>query len=552
MLETITKQLSAAQKIYLRKFADRLNRFGVAVGVFDVEGETILYSSPDGYDGDAERLSQYSKSVCTDGFEHVVTFDGSDDAVGICLSEGSIVIASVVVDLAGINGADNKQIEQFCREHKLDAKELEGVFKNQGRDSAYIAEILNTLRTDFENSARSDQQIEMVSTELAQTYEELVLLYNMSTNMKVTQSNSTYLQIACDQITQMVNVEGIAIFLEREGNYGKELGLTAGSGVFVIDQTMIDILQHRLADEMREGKEALLDSDVDSPFKYSWPDQIQNIIAVPMMGNDHMTGMMVATNRIGKPDFDSIEVKLFNSVANQCAVFVENGQLFGDLKELFMGSLKALTNSIDAKDQYTRGHSERVAFISRWIAEEMSKTHPIPEEEIHKIYLAALLHDIGKIGIDEQVLRKNRALTEQERIQIMSHPKIGATILSDIKQMKEVIQGVLCHHERIDGKGYPNRLTGDQIPLMGKIISIADSFDAMTSKRVYRDAMSLDRAIEQIEKGLGTQFDPDAGKAFINGDVKNLWRVIQDGYLETWDFSNFAEYGSEAIGTLLR
>jgi HD-GYP domain-containing protein (c-di-GMP phosphodiesterase class II) len=131
---------------------------------------------------------------------------------------------------------------------------------------------------------------------------------------------------------------------------------------------------------------------------------------------------MVAINRIGKPDFDSTDMKLFNSVANSCAVFLENGNLFEDLKGLFIGSLKALTSSIDAKDQYTRGHSERVAFISRWIAENCEQSMNIDKELMEKIYLAGLLHDIGKVGVDEAILRKKDKLTEAEFNHIKRHP----------------------------------------------------------------------------------------------------------------------------------
>jgi HD-GYP domain-containing protein (c-di-GMP phosphodiesterase class II) len=222
------------------------------------------------------------------------------------------------------------------------------------------------------------------------------------------------------------------------------------------------------------------------------------------------------------------------------------------MKELFVGSLKALTSSIDAKDQYTRGHSERVAFISRWIAERYAERYPLDEEYVHKVYLAGLLHDIGKIGISELVLCKNGRLNEEELKQIKSHPRIGATILSEIKQMSEVLQGALCHHERADGKGYPEGLVGDEIPLIGKIISLADAFDAMTSRRVYRDAMDIDHAISQIEEGIGTQFDEKAAKVFLDSDIKKLWSIIQDGFIESWDYSNFAEYGALAVGTLLR
>jgi HD-GYP domain-containing protein (c-di-GMP phosphodiesterase class II) len=265
-----------------------------------------------------------------------------------------------------------------------------------------------------------------------------------------------------------------------------------------------------------------------------------------------ITGIMVAINRIGKPDFDTIDVKLFNSVANQCAIFIENGRLFKDLKQLFIGSLKALTNSIDAKDKYTRGHSDRVAFVSRWIAERFAETHPIKDEQIQRVYLAGLLHDIGKIGVDENVLQKQGALTEEEMNQIKAHPSIGANILADIKQMRDIIPGILCHHERVDGKGYPQGLLGSQIPLIGKIVMIADAFDAMTSKRTYREAMSIEQAIDEIENGLGTQFDEELGRAFIESDVRQMWEMIQYGRTEDSYEPDSSEYGTTAIGALIQ
>jgi len=211
-----------------------------------------------------------------------------------------------------------------------------------------------------------------------------------------------------------------------------------------------------------------------------------------------------------------------------------------------------LTSSIDAKDKYTHGHSERVAFISRWIAERLSGQESLEEEKIHEIYLAGLLHDIGKIGIDETVLRKKGRLTEEEYSRIKVHPSIGAGILREIKQMRDIVPGVLSHHERVDGKGYPNGLVGDQIPLTGKIVGLADCFDAMTSKRTYRDAMTVEQAIAEIEKGLGTQFDEKIGRVFLDGDVYDLWDSIRDGKSEIYHNGASADYGTAAVEMLIR
>jgi len=199
-----------------------------------------------------------------------------------------------------------------------------------------------------------------------------------------------------------------------------------------------------------------------------------------LSNNSKISGMLVATNLLDRNDFDKSDIRLFNAVATECAVFIGNHNLFKDLKTLLIGALKSLVNSIDAKDQYTRGHSDRVAIISKWLAEQYAKVKGLPPEEIQKIYLSGLLHDIGKIGISESVLKKPGKLTEAEYEEMKTHPIIGAGIISEIHQMEDIVPGILYHHERFDGKGYPKGLAGNKIPLAGKIVMLADSFDAMT------------------------------------------------------------------------
>ena len=359
----------------------------------------------------------------------------------------------------------------------------------------------------------------------------------------------------------------MAALLERVVDGDRRFVVAAGSGLIDLNSQMAALLQSRLVDELNRGQEALLDSDVDTPWRHEWPEAIRNIIAVPLYAkgpadsagsrrptqrNASIIGYMVAVNHIEKPDFDSTDIKLFTSVASGCAVFIENGRLFNDLKELFVGSLRALTNSIDAKDQYTRGHSERVAVISRWLGERLAEEEPIDEQQIHRLYLAGLLHDIGKIGVDESVLRKNGKLTAEEWHCIQRHPTIGAGILRDIKQMRDIVPGVLCHHERIDGRGYPKGLQGDEIPLSARIIGLADSFDAMTSKRVYRNAMTVEDALAEVRKGLGTQFDERIGTVFLQSDISRLWELIQGTRPSLYERKQQADYGTAAVGTLLR
>jgi HD-GYP domain-containing protein (c-di-GMP phosphodiesterase class II) len=554
-------KLSPSQRRDLERFAERVIRFGVNFAVVDESGEIAVLMKGGSFESDAPALLEAARSVfgsAPDGK------DWNEDIPVRRFDDGHTLLASPLnfpVTLAGPRRAAGVAIVDLGapgsqpgenRSPRVDAAE------------PYFTEMLRLLAQNFLTAVRTDEQMEKMGVELAQVYEELVLLHRISTNMKVTESDTNFLQLACDSLTETVLVEGIAILLERAVEGEKKFVVAAGSGLIDLDSRMAPILYGRLVEEMRRGQEALLDSAADTPFRYEWPANIRSIIAVPLCAKESgdssashskasmsVIGFMVAVNRLDKPDFDSTDIKLFASVAGGCAVFVENGRLFNDLKELFVGSLKALTSSIDAKDPYTRGHSERVAIISRWIAERLAEKEPLDAEQIHQIYLSGLLHDIGKIGINENVLCKNGRLTPEERTCIQRHPTIGAGILRGIKQMRDIVPGVLCHHERMDGKGYPDGVPGKAIPLTARIIGIADSFDAMTSKRVYRDAMTMGQAVEEIRKGLGTQFDEKIGRIFLESDVNDLWDMIQGGNSALQENADAVDYGTVAVGTLL-
>jgi HD-GYP domain-containing protein (c-di-GMP phosphodiesterase class II) len=570
MLDTGRNTLATSQLCELEEFGGRIKKFGVNFAVFNASGELVLLCEGERFKSSKERLTEWARQAldqsdmksCTGAADMPVRRFGDENiALGVVLKSARVcnksrgAVGTAFIDLGDTLPAPARNVS--CNEGDTGPVRI---------DSECFVEMLRLLAEKFQAETKAEEQIEMVGTELAQTYEELVLLHRLSTNMKVTEADSNFLQMACDSLTEIVSVEGIAIMLEKSIDDERHWVIAAGSGLIDMDEQRAAILHSRLTDDINSGKEALLDSEVDSSFRYDWPSRINNIITVPLFGKDKgeshfagknktcnsIMGFMVAINRIGKQDFDSTDVKLFNSVAGGCAVFIENGRLFKDLKELFIGSLKALTSSIDAKDTYTHGHSERVAFISRWIAEHLSEQEPQEEEQIHKVYLAGLLHDIGKIGIEEAVLRKNGKLTEQEFSRIKKHPSIGAGILREIQQMRDIVPGVLCHHERVDGRGYPNGLVGEKIPLTGKIVGLADSFDAMTSKRTYRNAMTVEQALAEIERGLGTQFDEKIGRIFLESDVYRLWDIIRDGFGEIYGSNSSEEYGTAAVGTLIR
>ena len=185
---------------------------------------------------------------------------------------------------------------------------------------------------------------------------------------------------------------------------------------------------------------------------------------------------------------------------------------YDKLESAYMETIEILRCTVEAKDAYTRGHSDRVSAYSVLIGEALG----LPEEDLKTLKIGGLFHDIGKIGIPDSILLKTTKLDDEEYSEIKNHPAIGAHILSNATIFKDIIPIVKHHHERFDGRGYPGKLKGEEIPYFARIAAVADSFDAMTSKRSYRDSLPMDVVIEEIIKNSGTQFDPEIAKVFLD------------------------------------
>ncbi len=182
-----------------------------------------------------------------------------------------------------------------------------------------------------------------------------------------------------------------------------------------------------------------------------------------------------------------------------------------EIKTLSVEVMEALAHTIDAKDEYTRGHSVRVAKYSRMLAEKMN----LPEKECENVYYMGLLHDIGKIGVPNSIINSKNELTEEEYSVIKTHPGLGFDILAEIKSRPDLVIGAKWHHERFDGKGYPDGKAGEEIPLPARIIAVADSYDAMTSNRSYRSFLPQDKVRSEIKENSGSQFDPAIAECML-------------------------------------
>jgi HD-GYP domain-containing protein (c-di-GMP phosphodiesterase class II) len=202
----------------------------------------------------------------------------------------------------------------------------------------------------------------------------------------------------------------------------------------------------------------------------------------------------------------------FNHMSDHLSSYIEQLRRAADAnRELFISSIRAFAAAIDAKDPYTRGHSERVANYSRAIARHLG----LPKELRQQVWVSAVLHDIGKIGVDDRILKKGSVLTPEEFEQMKLHPTIGAEIVAPIASLAEMLPGIRWHHEAWNGTGYPDGLKGERIPLMARIIGVADTFDAITTNRPYQEAYTSDYALERIRQLTGTKFDAKIVTAFL-------------------------------------
>jgi len=249
----------------------------------------------------------------------------------------------------------------------------------------------------------------------------------------------------------------------------------------------------------------------------------RSMICVPMRLKDEVIGVLQVLNRTGDIHFNDHDVDILEAVGNQAVSAIDNARLYENIQKVYLATIEVLATAIDEKDPYTQGHSRRVTLYSVAIAEEMN----FGRKQIENIRYAGLLHDVGKIGINDNIIHKPGRLTDEEYAIIKKHPEIGARILKPVEFLADKIPGVLHHHEYFDGRGYPSHLVGEGIPLMGRIICVADAFDAMTTNRPYRKGLSVNVAVAELKKFAGKQFDPICVEAFLSAFEKKLFQYFE-------------------------
>jgi putative nucleotidyltransferase with HDIG domain len=307
-----------------------------------------------------------------------------------------------------------------------------------------------------------------------------------------------------------------AIVLRRQDPVGREIDVlaarskTQASVRFAVSRTLVaDVIARGVSVFAHDATSDIRFADGQSVIG----QQVRSVMCVPLRTTDAILGALYVDSLSGAGRFSEADLELLAAIGNQAGVAMHRVRLMGELERLLLDTIRAIAATIDARDGYTHRHSERVAALSGQLALELGLT----DGERETAELAALLHDVGKIAVPDSILNKPGTLTREEFAEMQKHPVHGARILGNIQSatITAVLPGVQYHHERWDGTGYPEGLKGEDIPFLGRLLGVADVYDALTSARAYRGAMPREEAIALMAQGSGKHFDPTIAAALL-------------------------------------
>lgn len=384
-----------------------------------------------------------------------------------------------------------------------------------------LANLLPAMADDLTRLDRDGAALEGFSRTLAEAYEHIELTHRLAGRMRQLHEPEQFLQDSVDGIMDATSFGWVALYLNAQpGADSTEEPMLLHAGAFPATlagiQELIEsgTIGHDDADE----SEILSDARVEKLV-----GEQDQLIVLPIHRSKKIVGAVLAGDKHGDdPQVSTFDTRIIDTVGSFARSYYEIVCLLHEQQEMFLGSLHAITAALDAKDSYTQGHSERVAYL----AAELARVVGLSEEEIERIHIAGLMHDVGKIGVPEAVLCKPGELTNEEFDAIKQHPRIGHDILAGIPQLADILPGVLWHHERIDGRGYPDGLSGEDTPLIARILSIADTFDAMSSNRSYRSALTREKVLAEIAAVGGSQLDADLAARFVELDFAEYDRMV--------------------------
>ena len=353
----------------------------------------------------------------------------------------------------------------------------------------------------------------MVEADLKERLEEYESLLETSVELAGSLDLERVLELAMDRAEKLCRAETSSIWeldpVQRELFFR----VVRGSAAEEIRDRRVPIGKGIVGRVALSGKSEIVEDVTADPGwggDLSGNFQTRAVLAVPLKSHGQVIGVLQLLNPIGRLAFSQHDLERMRLFAAPLGQAIENARLYTLLKGQFVDTVTALAEAIEKRDPYTGGHVQRVVLYSLLLGAEMG----LGGQELEKLRLASTLHDVGKIAVPDDVLRKPAPLDAQEAAVMKRHTLDGADIVSRIRELREILPGVRSHHERLDGKGYPDGLIDSQIPASARIIAVADTFDAMTSERPYREARSPQDAAREIQKGAGTQFCPTVVAAF--------------------------------------
>ena len=424
-------------------------------------------------------------------------------------------------------GADALASEQFdaaCQSARLDRvatrTAMQSLATHTQASVKRLSMILNWSHSDLESLDQHESTVEGFSRQLTESYEGISLLYTLGQSMNQLVHPQNFVRQACDELQATLAFRWIAVKFVNSSREARSMaGRLFVAGEAPCNRSEFDRQIGRLLDGMTgERGRVIPATEAGTLIGRGFP-----ILAHPVLRNGAVVGAYFAGDKMGDdPQVSSVDMKLLDAAGGYTGIVLDNACLYDDQQLMFVGTLEALTAAIDAKDPYTCGHSQRVSHVASMLAE----AHGLDTEQLERIRIAGLVHDVGKIGVPESVLRKSGKLTDEEFKLIQAHPEIGHRILRDIPALEDVLPGVLYHHERFDGRGYPKGLAGRDIPMVARIIGLADAFDAMSSNRTYRAAMPRERVLAEIDANAGVQFDHDLVESFRRVDLTQYDELV--------------------------
>jgi HD-GYP domain-containing protein (c-di-GMP phosphodiesterase class II) len=412
---------------------------------------------------------------------------------------------------------ESELIEEGCRGNQLQEKALQHILRDRAKfHGSHATHMMNTLEwmlSDTRQLRKDTETIELFSEQLGDSYEVVTTLQDLGRSMGALDEPEGIIDDGICEIAATLDYKWVACCIRDDVDVRA-----------VIDKALFQSGMLMLSEEQTEQVlEHIRTSEplgfADTTEIYSVPVELfdlePQILVHPLTRDGEQLGFLIAGGKCGDdPQVSSHETKLMESISGMLGAALENAELYHRQHLTFMGTIKALSGAIDAKDQYTRGHSERVAMLSSMLALKVG----FSEEEAERIRISGLVHDLGKIGVPESVLCKPARLTDDEFELIKMHPTIGYEIIKDIPDLCDLLPGVLHHHERWDGNGYPAGLAGEDIPRMARIMALADTFDAMSSNRAYRSGLDREKVFAEFRKCAGSQFDPELVEPFLQLD----------------------------------